>query len=52
MSWYVTCPHCDFVGDSDDDFEMNLCDECFCPKCGEKFELDSSGDEGENDDEE
>lgn len=47
MSWQVTCPQCGHTGDSTKDFEMSLCDECYCPKCNERFEIDTGGDEEE-----
>jgi DNA-directed RNA polymerase subunit RPC12/RpoP len=45
VTWIVTCPHCGHKGDSDKDFEISVADECFCPKCGERFELESVEDE-------
>jgi Zn finger protein HypA/HybF involved in hydrogenase expression len=40
-AWTITCPQCGHVGD-DETFEMSLADECFCPRCNERFEIDTS----------
>lgn len=46
--WEVTCPKCGHQGDSEE-FDISLCDECCCPKCGTSFEIDTSGDDEEDD---
>lgn len=47
-TYTLACPHCGFEGGDVTDFNISLCDECFCPKCGERFELDDPED-GEDD---
>ena len=49
-AYIVTCPSCGFKGGDRTDFNISLCDECECPKCGERFELGDP--EAEEDDDE
>ena len=35
----ITCPDCGYAG-SNIDFDMSLCDECFCPMCTMYFILE------------
>ena len=51
MSYFLICPVCLFKGDSDTEFEMNMTDECFCPDCGNTFEIDTGWSKGEDNDE-
>ena len=47
-AWIVTCPFCGFKGGDVTDFDISLCDECFCPKCNERFEMDDPEDEDDD----
>jgi transcription initiation factor IIE alpha subunit len=49
--YVIECPFCSHKG-SEDEFGLTLADECFCPKCKERLELDTSIDEDDVDDEE
>lgn len=44
----VTCPNCGHTGD-EEEFEISLADECFCPKCEAEFlvEQEEDGDADE-----
>ena len=45
----VTCPYCGHIGGDHSAFGISLADECFCPGCGERFELDEpEGDDSED----
>lgn len=48
-TYTLACPFCGFEGGDRSDFNISLCDECFCPECNERFELD---DPDEDEDEE
>ncbi|QDV35480.1 hypothetical protein [Tautonia plasticadhaerens] len=44
-SWTITCPFCGFEGGDQSAFRMNMTDECWCPKCRERFEFEYPEDE-------
>lgn len=44
-TYTLACPFCGLEGGDRTAFDISLCDECFCPPCGERFELDTSDDE-------
>jgi transposase len=44
----ITCPFCGYDGD-DEPFEVSLCDETSCPRCGIEFEIGFDRDEEEDD---
>lgn len=46
--WIITCPTCGFKG-TEDEFQMSLSDECFCPNGCEWFLMEYPKDE-DNDD--
>lgn len=41
MIYYnIQCPCCGHIGDeSEDSFDMSLANECWCPVCGEDFQV-------------
>ncbi len=45
MESTITCPVCAYSG-PESEFELSLCDEAWCPKCGCDFVLEWPDDEG------
>lgn len=47
MNGYIlTCPFC-YYRDTDDEFDVSLVGECFCPKCDGEFILEEDEEDGD-----
>lgn len=46
IGWILTCPYCGYRA-GDNEFDISLVGECFCPKCEGEFMFEEDEDEEE-----